>query len=60
LLVCFVEAPAPEVAVGGSMTPADVPRVVELERELEATKIELQNAIRSLETSSEEQMAINE
>ena len=60
LLVCFVEAPAPEVAVGGSMPPADVPRVVELERELEATKIELQSAIRNLETSSEEQMAIND
>jgi len=60
LLVCFVEAPAPEVAVGGSVPPADVPRVVELERELEATKIELQNAVRNLETSSEEQMAINE
>jgi len=59
LLVCFVEAPAPEVIVGGAVPPADVPRVVELERELEATKVELQNAIHSLETSSEEQMAIN-
>ena len=60
LLVCFVEAPAPEVVVGGSVPPADVPRVVELERELEATKVELQGAIRNLETSSEEQMAIND
>ncbi|MGD0762538.1 MAG: chemotaxis protein CheB [Roseiarcus sp.] len=59
LLVCFVEAPAPEVVVGGAIPPADVPRVVELERELETTKVELQNAIHSLETSSEEQMAIN-
>ena len=42
------------------MAPADVPRVVELERELEATKTELQSAIRNLEISSEEQMAINE
>ena len=58
-LVCFVEAPAPEVLVGGAVPPADVPRLVELERELEATKVELQNAIHSLETSSEEQMAIN-
>ena len=40
--------------------PADVPRVVELERELEATKTELQSAVRNLEVSSEEQMAINE
>ena len=42
------------------LRPADVPRVVELERELEATKAELQSAIRNLETSSEEQMAIND
>ena len=40
--------------------PADVSRVVELERELEATRTELQGAIRNLETSSEEQMAIND
>ena len=60
LLVCFVEEPEPEVGRSGSMAPADVPRVVELERELEATKTELQNAIRNLEISSEEQMAINE
>jgi two-component system CheB/CheR fusion protein len=60
LLVCFVEAPAPQVVVGGKIPPADVSRTVELERELEATKIELQSAIHNLETSSEEQMAIND
>src|SRR5271165_1735264 len=60
LLVCFVEEPEPQVGRSGSMTPADVPRVVELERELEATKTELQSAVRNLEISSEEQMAINE
>jgi two-component system, chemotaxis family, CheB/CheR fusion protein len=60
LLVCFVEEREADVAVGGSVAPADVPRVVELERELEATKIELQDAVRNLETSSEDQMAINE
>jgi two-component system CheB/CheR fusion protein len=60
LLVCFVEAPAPEAVVSGSVPPTDVPRVVELERELEATKLELQAAIRNLETSSQEQMAIND
>jgi two-component system CheB/CheR fusion protein len=60
LLVCFVETPAPEAVAGGSVPAADVPRVVELERELEATRSELQNAIRNLETSSEEQMAIND
>src|ERR1019366_2797949 len=60
LLVCFIETPAPEAVGGGSVPAADVPRVVELERELEATRNELQNAIRNLETSSEEQMAIND
>src|SRR5271155_1541605 len=60
LLVCFVEEPEPQVGRNGSMAPADVPRVVELERELEATKTELQSALRNLEISSEEQMAINE
>ncbi len=60
LLVCFVEEPEPQVGRSGSLGPADVPRVVELERELEATKTELQSAVRNLEVSSEEQMAINE
>jgi two-component system CheB/CheR fusion protein len=60
LLVCFVEAPAPGAFASGSVPPADVPRIVELERELEATKAELQGAVRDLETSSEEQMAIND
>ncbi|THD44091.1 MAG: response regulator [Bradyrhizobium sp.] len=60
LLVCFVATPAPELAAGGAVPPADVPRVVELERELEATKLELQSAIHNLETSSEEQTAIND
>ena len=60
LLVCFVEEPEPQVGRNGSMAPADVPRVVELERELEATKTELQSAVRNLEISSEEHVAINE
>ena len=52
LLVCFVEEPEPKVGRSGSLTPGDVPRVVELERELEATKIELQGAVRNLEISA--------
>src|SRR5277367_3298800 len=60
LLVCFVEEPEPQVGRNGSTPPADVPRVVELERELEATKSELQSAVRNLEISSEEHMTINE
>jgi two-component system CheB/CheR fusion protein len=60
LLVCFVEAPAPQIVGGGKISPTDVSRVAELERELEATKVELQGAIHNLETSSQEQMAIND
>ena len=48
-------------AVASRPTPSqDVSRVAELEQELEATKTELQSAIRNLETSSEEQQAVNE
>ena len=39
---------------------ATLPRIAELEQELEATKTELQAAIRNLEISGEEQKAINE
>ncbi len=38
----------------------DISRIAELELELEATRTELQGAIRDLEVSSEEQKAINE
>ncbi len=58
LLVCFVETPE---FLGLESQPATaLPRVAELEQELQATKLELQTAVRNLETSSEEQMAINE
>ena len=60
LLVCFVEEPEPRVGRNGGTVAADMSRVAELERELEATKTELQSAFRNLEISSEEQMAINE
>ena len=60
LLVCFVEEPEPQVGRNGGAVAADISKVAELERELEATKTELQGAFRNLEISSEEQMAINE
>ena len=59
LLVCFVEATAPEIVNTGPQ-PNALPHVVELERELATTRMELQSAVRTLETSSQEQMAINE
>ena len=59
-LVCFIATPEPVLLDGSGLPLVDVPRVAELEKELQAAKIELQGAIRNLETSSEEQMAINE
>ena len=60
LLVCFIEAPAAPAAILGRGSAADALRFAELERELEATKVELRNAVHNMETTSEEQMAINE
>jgi two-component system CheB/CheR fusion protein len=60
LLVCFIDEPKPERARGRTPTPGDIPRVAALEQELEATRTELQDAIRNLEISSEEQKSVNE
>ena len=60
LLICFIDEPTPAVRDGRSILPADASRVTELEQELEATTTELQDAIRSLEKSGEEQQSVNE
>ena len=60
LLICFVDAPRHEPKRGRTIAPRDAPRIAELEREVEATRTELQSAIRDLEISNEEQRAINE
>ena len=60
LLIGFVEAPKHEQERGRPIAPRDLPRVAELEQELEATRTELQGAIRNLEISNEEQKTINE
>ncbi len=60
LLICFVDEPRQEPKRSGANKPQDVSRIASLEHELEATKTELQGAIRSLETSSEDQRAIND
>jgi len=60
LLICFVDEPKPPRR---STTPAaarDISRVSELELELEATRTEMRGAIRNLEISGEEQIAMNE
>ncbi|WP_020177337.1 chemotaxis protein CheB [Methyloferula stellata] len=60
LLICFIDEPKQDRSRGGPSPPEDMPRIATLEQELEATRIELQGAIRNLEISSEEQKAINE
>nr|WP_294502289.1 chemotaxis protein CheB [uncultured Rhodopila sp.] len=60
LLVCFVDDPKAEAVAAKPGVSHDVPRVAELERELEATRTELQGAIHNLEISGEEQKAVNE
>ena len=60
LLVCFVDEPKAGPTRDKSGVSQNIPRVAELERELEATRTELLGAIHNLEISSEEQKAINE
>lgn len=60
LLVCFVDEPANKRKPETSAPAGDVPRIAELEAELQATRKELESAIHNLELSSEEHSAINE
>ncbi len=57
-LVCFIDVPASAPAAETTASP--LPRVAELERDLDATRAELQVALQDLEMSTEEQEAINE
>ena len=61
LLVSFFDEPVRELARDRAVEPADDPsRIAELERELEATRKELESAIHDLEIGNEEQKAINQ
>ena len=67
LLICFTEARAQAVTPSrpageseANAASAAAARVADLEQELEATRGELQGAVRDLATSSEDQKAINE
>ena len=60
LLVCFLDADRPERGQSVALPPGQASRVAELERELDATRAELQGSVRDLELSGEEQRAINE
>jgi two-component system, chemotaxis family, CheB/CheR fusion protein len=59
-LICFVDHVPPGPKLDRPYTQLDVPRVAELEQELDTTRTELQGAIRNLEVLSEEQRAVNE
>ena len=61
LLVSFFDEPEQEPKLGRPVEPADdLSRIAELERELDATRKELQSAIHDLEIANEEQKAINQ
>jgi two-component system CheB/CheR fusion protein len=60
LLVCFLNEPGELPRPGQAAKPTDMPRIAELEHELEATKAELQETVRDLLVSNQEQYAINE
>ncbi len=60
LLICFIDSPAESSRQRLTRGPKTAGQLADLEHELEATRAELQQAIRSLEISGEEQNAINE
>jgi two-component system CheB/CheR fusion protein len=60
LLVCFVEIPEIGLSAERDVAAGDVSRIAELERELEATRGELQETLRELEQSGEAQKATDE
>ncbi len=60
LLICFVDEPNIEPKAAQPSKPGDAPKISELERELAATRTELQGAIHNLEVWNEEQRAVNE
>jgi two-component system CheB/CheR fusion protein len=60
LLICFVREMVQESAKGQRANRGESPATITLEQELEATRAELQGAVRALEISSDDQRAINE
>jgi two-component system CheB/CheR fusion protein len=60
LLICFVDEPKHDLQLDRPSTSGDVTQVRELEQQLEATRLELEGAVRDLEIANEEQKAITE
>jgi two-component system CheB/CheR fusion protein len=59
-LICFIDAPKQHKRSNSTTASEDLSGIAEIQQELDATRAELQAAIRNLEISSEEQKAINE
>ena len=60
-LVSFMDEPKHAPKQPGSVEATiDMPRIAEVEQELQATRADLQSAIRDLELASEEQKTVNE
>jgi two-component system CheB/CheR fusion protein len=60
LLICFIDEIRSTTNVPLLLTSSGSSRMVELERERDAVRVELQEAVRSLEISNEEHRVINE
>ena len=60
MLVSFVDSLPLGAVNANRAAPRVLPRIAELEKELETARIELEEAIRELEITSEEQKAVNE
>jgi len=60
LLIAFLDEPGPAPTTGRRDPAEDVPPAARLEQELEATRKELQGAVRSLEIANEDRKAITE
>jgi len=60
LLISFVTRRGAHMPPDSPIPPEEMSRVQELERELAATRIELEGAVLNLENSSQEQKAINQ
>ncbi|WP_082477992.1 MULTISPECIES: CheR family methyltransferase [unclassified Rhizobium] len=60
VLVCFIDVRRQKSGSDKTVTPADVSRVGELQRELDEVRGELNSAIRDLEIAGEEQRAMYE
>jgi two-component system CheB/CheR fusion protein len=60
LLVCFIDEPKVGDETGQPAKPADERHLADLERELDTTRVELQEATRKIAVMNDEQKAINE